>query len=94
MDAREASEFCERWLPAWAGNQPERLLSGRHALAPGMITGFAAGDGNAHHLINHSDSPVVYLEIGDRSSGDAVTYPDDDLRAIGSEGGWRFLRKE
>jgi uncharacterized cupin superfamily protein len=38
---------------------------------------------------------VVYLELGDRTAGDAVTYPDDDLQAVvGSDGKWRFTRKD
>lgn len=24
--AESAAEFCSRWLPAWTGNEPERLL--------------------------------------------------------------------
>jgi hypothetical protein len=27
LDAHEAREFAERWLPAWTGNDPERLAS-------------------------------------------------------------------
>ena len=27
LDADEARKFAERWLPAWTGNQPERLVS-------------------------------------------------------------------
>jgi len=27
MNSEEARAFAERWLPAWTGNQPERLLS-------------------------------------------------------------------
>lgn len=27
MDAAEARDFAERWLPAWTGNDPERLAS-------------------------------------------------------------------
>jgi len=26
-DAEQAREFAERWLPAWTGNDPERLVS-------------------------------------------------------------------
>jgi uncharacterized cupin superfamily protein len=37
---------------------------------------------------------VVYLEIGDRTPGDAVTYPDDDIAAARVEGGWRFVHKD
>jgi len=27
LDEREARAFAEKWLPAWTGNQPERLAS-------------------------------------------------------------------
>ncbi|MEM8570596.1 MAG: cupin domain-containing protein [Pseudomonadota bacterium] len=63
-------------------------------LAPGMCAGFPA-NGIAHHLVNRTDRFVVYLEIGDRSSGDRVRYPVDDLQAVlGVDGGWVFSRKD
>jgi uncharacterized cupin superfamily protein len=68
--------------------------AGRSPLRAGMCAGFRAGNGDAHHLINETDSEVVYLEIGDRAPGDSVTYPDDDLAAERVEGGWRFVHKD
>ncbi|MCI4662869.1 MAG: cupin domain-containing protein [Neomegalonema sp.] len=63
-------------------------------LQPGMCAGFAAG-GVAHHLINRTQEPVVYLEIGDRSPGDSAQYPQDDLQAVQTpEGRWKFLHKD
>ena len=68
--------------------------SGDTPLAPGMCAGFKAG-GKAHHLHNRTAREVLYLEIGDRTPGDAATYPDDDLQAvIGTDGRWRFTRKD
>lgn len=68
---------------------------GETTLSPGMCSGFKAGTGNAHRLVNRSDSDVLYLEIGDRSPGDAVSYPDDDLQADrDSDGQWRFVHKD
>ena len=49
---------------------------GEEILPTGAMAGFPAGEANAHHLINNSDRIVTYLEIGDRSLGDQVTYPD------------------
>ena len=67
---------------------------GETPLAPGMCAGFPAG-GVAHHLVNRTDDPVVYLEIGDRSAGDTVEYPDDDIAAHQqADGSWRFTRKD
>lgn len=63
-------------------------------LGPGMCAGFPAG-GAAHHLENHSQTDVVYLEIGDRQEGDQVFYPADDIQAVlGGDGSWRFTHKD
>ena len=66
---------------------------GETRLEPGMCAGFKAG-GSAHHLVNRTDADVVFLEVGDRTPGDAVTYPDDDLKATLVEGAWKFTRKD
>jgi len=55
---------------------------GKTELAAGMCAGFRAGDENAHHLRNETSEEVLYLEIGDRTPGDEVNYPDDDLRVV------------
>ncbi len=68
--------------------------AGETPLAPGMCAGFKAGSGDAHHLLNRTDQTVQYLEIGDRSPGDSVRYPDDDLQAAWVEGCWRFAHKD
>lgn len=68
---------------------------GETELRPGSCAGFRAGGGDAHHLHNRSDETVVYLEVGDRSIGDSVHYPDDDIRAVfNSEGKWLFTHKD
>ncbi|MBX9903858.1 MAG: cupin domain-containing protein [Burkholderiales bacterium] len=68
---------------------------GETPLQPGMCAGFAAGTGNAHHMVNRGDDKVVYIEVGDRSPGDRATYPDDDLQAmLDAQGQWVFTRKD
>ncbi|MBK1890342.1 cupin domain-containing protein [Undibacterium sp. 14-3-2] len=68
---------------------------GETPLAPGMCSGFKAGTGNAHHLVNRTDADVLYLDIGDRSPSDSVSYPDDDLQAVfGDDGTWQFAHKD
>jgi len=68
---------------------------GETVLSQGMCAGFKAGNGNAHHLVNRSAHDVVYLEIGDRTPGDSVVYPDDDLAAVaGPDGKWQFVHKD
>lgn len=70
------------------------LVSGTSewTLSAGMCVGFAAG-GSSHHLENRSSRPATYLEIGDRTEGDQVSYPFDDLVAVREGGAWRFTRK-
>lgn len=68
--------------------------AGETELMPGMCAGFRAGSGDGHQLINRTSEDVLYLEVGDRSPGDTVSYPDDDLQAILIEGKWRFAHKD
>ncbi len=63
-------------------------------LAPGMCAGFKAGSGRAHQLINQTKETVCFLEVGDRTAGDQVTYPDDDIAAVLQEGVWIFTHKD
>ncbi len=67
--------------------------SGETQLGPGMCAGFKAGEGGGHQLINRSNDVVVYLEVGDRTAGDSVFYPDDDIEACLEGGVWRFRHK-
>jgi uncharacterized cupin superfamily protein len=64
-------------------------------LNPGDCYGFKAGTGIAHQLINRSLSIVTYIEIGDRTEGDEVEYPNDDLKATRLVNGvWRLTHKD
>ena len=68
--------------------------AGETRLKPGMCAGFKAGAGDAHHLRNRTQKDVVFLEVGDRSAGDSVSYPDDDVVAVyGADGNWKYTRK-
>lgn len=69
--------------------------AGETVLRPGMCAGFKAGTGDGHHLVNRTDRDVIYLEIGDRTAGDAASYPDDDIQAtLDSSGKWVFAHKD
>ena len=66
---------------------------GEVQMGPGIVAGFAA-NGTAHHLENRTDETCVVLEVGDRSEGDEVSYPSDDISAVmGDDGKWRFTHK-
>ena len=69
--------------------------AGETVLKTGMCAGFKAGTGDAHHMVNRTKKDVVFLEVGDRSAGDSVTYPDDDVMAVyGAGGNWKYSRKD
>ena len=68
-----------------AGEQPMRA---------GMIAGFPAGESNGHHLINRSDRPATYIEIGTRMPEDEAVYSDIDMELRRCpEGGHAFVHK-
>lgn len=70
--------------------------AGRQKLGPGMCAGFPAGRADGHQLVNETDRPVVYLEIGDRTPGDNATYsdPDVDLTVDLVDGKWVFSHRD
>lgn len=68
--------------------------AGKTQLAPGMCAGFKAGTGNGHRLVNETAQDVLYLEVGDRTAGDEVSYPDEDLKALMVGGKWTYSHKD
>lgn len=68
---------------------------GEHRMTPGMCAGFKAGVANAHHLVNRSQRPAVFLEVGTRAPDERAHYADVDMAASRSGGGpWKFTRKD
>jgi uncharacterized cupin superfamily protein len=67
--------------------------AGETPMKPGDCAGFKAG-GDAHQLVNRGAGDVLYLEIGDRTPGDGVVYPDDDLHLAPVDGRLRFQHKD
>ncbi len=69
--------------------------AGETTLEPGICMGFPGARADGHHLVNRTMQDVIYLEIGDRLAGDAVSYPDDDLKAVLTpEGTWVFQHRD
>lgn len=92
---RHAHSHQDEFVYIVAGEPTLVTDAGETRLKPGMCAGFRAGTGNAHHLLNRSPDDVIYLEVGDRSTGDEVTYPDDDIAArLGADGKRRYERKD
>jgi guanylate kinase len=75
---------------------PTLVLDDReYILKPGDCCGFKAGNGVGHQLINKSNAPAVYLEVGDRTPGDSAAYPNDDLSVTMDEkGAWVVAHKD
>ncbi len=60
-----------------------------------MVVGFKAGEENAHHLINKSNTDARFLVVGSRVPGDEVHYPHDDFKwAVAEDGTWYAARKD
>ena len=92
---RHAHSRQDEFVYVLAGEPTLVTDAGAVQLRPGQCVGFAAGTGDAHHLINHTATDAVYLEIGDRSADDAIQYPDDDLAAVlQPDGRWGFRHKD
>lgn len=91
---RHAHSRQDEFIYVLAGTPTLYTDAGATVLQPGMCAGFASGSGNAHRLVNHGAEPAVYLEVGDRSAGDTVHYPDDDLQATLVDGAWVFTHKD
>lgn len=64
-------------------------------LAPGDCMGFRAGTGVGHHLVNRTQEAATIIEVGDRTPGEHVEYPRDDIIAkLGADGTWVMSRKD
>lgn len=51
---------------------------GEHRLKAGDYAGFPAGEANAHHVCNRSDTDAVLLVVGSRHRGtETLHYPDE-----------------
>jgi uncharacterized cupin superfamily protein len=91
---RHAHALQDEFVYILEGHPTLHTDEGATPLSPGMCAGFRAGSGNAHRIANASGADVVYLEIGDRTAGDAASYPDDDLVAREANGTWMFFHKD
>jgi len=53
--------------------------AGEQVLSAGKVAGFPANAADGHHMVNKTESDVLYLEIGDRPPKDNIDYPDIDM---------------
>ena len=91
---RHAHSLQDEFIFILAGHPTLYTDEGTTQLAPGQCAGFKAGTGNAHRLVNESHEVVMVLEVGDRSEGDVVTYPEADLRGELRGGQWVWFHRD
>ena len=68
--------------------------AGEQVLGPGMAAGFPAGKPDGHHLINRTDRPARYLEVGSRRDEvDEAVYADIDMELRRRDGRHVYVKK-
>ena len=65
---------------------------GRYAMEVGDCAAFPAGDENAHHFVNETDTPMEFLVIGTSHPDEEATYGDVDLKIKMRDGTAEFTR--
>ena len=92
---RHAHSAQDEFVYVLEGEVVLETNAGAQTLHAGMCAGFPAGTGDAHRFVNRSDRDVRLLVIGDRTSGDVITYPDVDLHArLDRQGKYAYTRKD
>jgi adenylate cyclase len=77
------------------GNPTLCLGEREYRLSPGDCVGFRAGSGTGHQLVNRTADVVSFLEVGDRTRPEQVSYPRDDLAAAQApDGAWTVTHKD
>ena len=68
---------------------------GESVLQAGMAAAFPAGRECGHQLVNRTNRPAHYLEIGDRTPDERVHYTVDDVAGVlDPDGRWCFTHKD
>lgn len=58
------------------GEATLRSPEGYQTISKGDIIFFEEGSSGAHQLYNHSDDPLIYLDLGTKANVDVCEYPD------------------
>ncbi len=67
---------------------------GEETITAGMMMGWPANVPNGHQLVNRSNAPAVYMEIGTRFRDDVCHYPDVDMHLEIRDGEDFFYHKD
>jgi len=92
---RHAHSRQDEFVYVLQGEVELETNAGAEVLRAGLCAGFPAGTGNADRFVNRSDGDALLLVVGDRTSGDEVSYPDIDLHGrMGAAGKYAFTRRD
>jgi uncharacterized cupin superfamily protein len=91
---RHAHALQDEFVYVLQGDATLHTDRGMTRLCAGMCAGFKAGSGDAHRLVNETETEVIYLEVGDRTPGDEATYPDHAMKAVSEGGRWRIVNPD
>ena len=69
----------EEFVYVLEGEVVLRTDGGEQVLRAGCCAAFRAGAKDGHQLINRSNQPALYLEVGTSDGADQVFYPDVDM---------------
>ncbi len=67
---------------------------GEEVMTAGMCAAFKSSVPNGHHVVNRSDKPAIYLEVGTRTGADETWYSDVDLHVETKDGVDIWTRKD
>lgn len=91
---RHAHEKQDEFIYIVEGQVTLVTDTGETLLKPGMCAGFPAGSKDGHKLVNKSDRKAIYLEVGDRTPGENVDYPDIDMVGRTIDGKYTFFHRD
>lgn len=92
---RHAHSRQDEFVHVLSGSPTLVTDHGETPMQAGQCIGFPAGTGDAHQFVNRTGENCVLLVVGDRSAGDAASYPEDDIVALARpDGGWRYTHKD
>ncbi len=93
--ARHAHSKQDEFVYMLEGELVLNTDAGRQIVKAGDCVGFPAGTGDGHHFVNETNQDARFMVIGDRSSDDTVTYPEDDMFAqLDADGKLVITRKD
>jgi len=68
--------------------------AGSEIMQPGDCAAFPAGDGDAHHFVNHTDAEARFLVAGTKAATETAHYPDHGLRVDIRDGTTTFRHED